>query len=876
MGRKSRKKKERGPAAPPEAPAPPPEEPESTDPPAWPDPWLLALVGAGLLVVVGVLSAPELARSPRAILVVQRAALALAAGALAAWLLRGRLSLDSEVGLWLPTAGLGILALAAGIAPAWFDLPMAGIGERLGPIPIVVGAPLAGLGLLAGRGHPLALVAGGAGCAVLLAGLLQPHAEVIDLRLAVLHHLAPFSGIRSAFVVVLLLAAAGGIGAIATQARWGRPLGVLLVAWLPAWLLYRMTTGELSGPATALLLTAGATCWMAALPHLRAARSRATLGLTIEAAGVVLAVGLWLLLKSYTWRWSTTDENIYFYDALLWAQGQLPYKDFFFAHPPMHIGVVALAFKIFGFSLPLAKGIPVVAALGTGLLLWMMMRRRVGPLPAGLGLVAFLFAHELLQASTNLNGVNLTSFWLVLGLFWATEGRSRAIAAGVALGLAVTTGFYAVAAALAIVVMALFANDGRGWRMAAALVSVAGGINLACYFMAGPAFVEGVYEFHGLKAEKDLTIEFLKTLYHHTPLFMGMLLAPVAGAWVRFRGVVIPGQPYDPEDRTSFFSPWSLWSEPGLGAMKVSWLVGVALLVEFTMFRELYGFYFTLIIPYAAIATGYTLAVLIAAVLHELRELNLGRVSLLSWGAPALVIAWSLWVPLAMETNWVFSNRGPPPERARAKGPNPEWLKAGEPRYYRWIEPAALNELSGPIVRALFWRDHRLRGAMTPGYRHFLWQKSLHLDVADELGTWVRENSAEDETVAGNSLVAPAVALLSGRRIAANFVDTNAKRFKTELTSLETFFTRICADNIRFLISSPSGYFNDRMLSQLPTVRRWFRPLKRFESPLNKFKRPRPWAVTIWGLKDEPVPGQPRCEWIEPQARPQRATRRQR
>ena len=50
--------------------------------------------------------------------------------------------------------------------------------------------------------------------------------------------------------------------------------------------------------------------------------------------GIILG---YLALKWSCFHYSATDENIYFYQAAAWAEGVLPYRDFFFAHPPLHI-----------------------------------------------------------------------------------------------------------------------------------------------------------------------------------------------------------------------------------------------------------------------------------------------------------------------------------------------------------------------------------------------------------------------------------------------------------------------------------------------------------------------------------------------------------
>ena len=53
----------------------------------------------------------------------------------------------------------------------------------------------------------------------------------------------------------------------------------------------------------------------------------------------ILAVLLlpFLVLKSYGLNYAVSDENIYFYDAWLMTQGSFPYRDFFFAHPLLHL-----------------------------------------------------------------------------------------------------------------------------------------------------------------------------------------------------------------------------------------------------------------------------------------------------------------------------------------------------------------------------------------------------------------------------------------------------------------------------------------------------------------------------------------------------------
>ena len=36
------------------------------------------------------------------------------------------------------------------------------------------------------------------------------------------------------------------------------------------------------------------------------------------------------------------DENVYYYMGKLISEGKVPYRDFFLAHPPLHIYIIAL------------------------------------------------------------------------------------------------------------------------------------------------------------------------------------------------------------------------------------------------------------------------------------------------------------------------------------------------------------------------------------------------------------------------------------------------------------------------------------------------------------------------------------------------------
>ncbi|MCC6623867.1 MAG: hypothetical protein IT385_21590 [Deltaproteobacteria bacterium] len=582
-------------------------------------------------------------------------------------------------------------------------------------------------------------------------------------------------------------------------------------------------------------------------------RARLALGLELTLGAIV--IGLWLLLKSHALIPSNTDENIYFYMAELVASGRMPYADFFFAHPPLHILVPGLFFAVFGWSLTLAKLFALVASLVTGIGLWLIARRGSAPrgtLPDALsratGLLAmilFLFAAEPLKASSNMTGVNMTTAWLVMGAL--AHVRGRPLAAGLCLGAAATTGFYAMAAVMALLALALFHPPGQpgfarpsgklrahARRLRFFLVQLAGFalvfgvVNLVFWAIGGDAFLEGVYDYHQKKtfedpamvellggpiafpaslfhnlsvmsAGKDLT----KEVFYHPHLWLAALALPVLalGRWIAQKGKLL-----------SFFDPRRLARDAD-GLAATMWLVGLALFLEFAMFRELYSFYFTLIYPFlafacAAVVTGAvrTIADAVGAARRGWRE----HAGVLAALGAALILA--LHPPLAWSTQAVFDD---------------ELAVVGERNQYTWT-PGPLGAVS-EVVRPLFWSDHRIKGDVEPGYRHFLWSKKRGFSTLDAIAAFVAERTRPDETIAGASTMAPLVALAAGRRIAADEVDTNNKRFRTGLLSEEAYWTAICADDVKLILSLSRSYFTSERMESLPTAKRHFRLARVFE-----------------------------------------------
>jgi hypothetical protein len=176
----------------------------------------------------------------------------------------------------------------------------------------------------------------------------------------------------------------------------------------------------------------------------------------------------------------------------------------------------------------------------------------------------------------------------------------------------------------------------------------------------------------------------------------------------------------------------------------------------------------------------------------------------------AILLAWAA-IPISSAIN---SNLWPE-----------ETAAAGEKVTYEWRDPSILK---GPaqLTKALFFKDQRLRGEVTPFYRHYMWNKSLTFSSVDEIADYIKNSTSPEMTISGASTLAPLVALHAGRKIAGDEADTNGKRFKAGMITDAGFRDIICNDKITYLVSASGSYFTanamDRNFSDLFTMEKTF------------------------------------------------------
>ncbi|MGC8926701.1 MAG: ArnT family glycosyltransferase [Myxococcota bacterium] len=553
-------------------------------------------------------------------------------------------------------------------------------------------------------------------------------------------------------------------------------------------------------------------------------------GRRIELFAVILLFFFWFLMKVFCIHPSTTDENIYFYMAKRFSEGLIPYRDFFFAHPPMHLIIPAIVFRTFGFNIVIAKLIPVMASLISGIFLYRLLRTLSGVIVALSGLIYYLFAYQVLMASSDMTGVNLTIMFLSISVYYLFVNKP--ILSGIFSAFALSCGLYSAAALLVIFIYLLIMRDLRSFaKYLIATVLLLFIIFGSFYIIGRENFILGVFKYHTLKPEKipdridifstlnPLKIiygsfvntlnflsgrEFLKSIYFHSPLYISFVMV---SAYFIVYGI------------KDFIRRKNLREPPFYRIYRVigfSILAFLLFSVQYSSLRELYDFYLIFLFYFMAIASAYLMKYL-----YELPEkMNFWSASILTI---AILIVLMMYKPISISLDKPLFGG--------------DIKKDGERVEYQYNEPHFIGFISD-LSHLLYYKDYRIVGKIEPFYRHYIWNKNLSFERAYEIADYIKSNSREYETITGASTIAPLLALLSNRRISAEEIDTNAKRFKSGLLTDEEFFRKVCSDNLRYLVVSARSYFSERYVGHSDFLRNSFVEEKRYSDPSAQHFKP--------------------------------------
>jgi len=517
-----------------------------------------------------------------------------------------------------------------------------------------------------------------------------------------------------------------------------------------------------------------------------------------------------LVLKSFSFHWQTGDENVYFYMA--WAtvdHGALPYGDYFFAHPPLHLLPGIILFALFGFGPATARLIPVGATITGAVFLFLLARKHMGRVAAVATVFLYLTAFSLLRASTHWTGINLSVMWVIIGL-WAFY-RERPLSSGVFMALGVCTGAYVLPGAMMAGLLALLRSRKDGLRYLAGFASVWGFINLVCLIIGGSQFIDGVYRYHVAKPDAPGAAwkMSVRVFTDNFALFLGVIFGPLL-AWLDkpLEGKAPEARPVEKKKKkpkrdevppTGVLVVW-LWlrrvllQEGAKSLARVGGLWALGYIIFIAMLARVFPFYFLLLFPAMALAGGYAVARVIRAVV----DLALGvKNRTRPWFKGVAVVGALLMVVLVSYLVRVPVQRGLLPRYVRTVDKSMQWSDAPLPGFVNGF------------LHWCCWDDVAEAYQDYSTTQEVLYHESRYFEKAGELAEYVKANTGEDQTIFGDSSTAGIVALLSGRRLAADFADTNTMRFRSGITSADETIGRIEADNLALVLVS-AGYRRSR------------------------------------------------------------------
>ena len=497
-----------------------------------------------------------------------------------------------------------------------------------------------------------------------------------------------------------------------------------------------------------------------------------------RAAHAALGVGLagFLALKCYSLQPHRSDEGIYFYLAQRVCDGGRLYRDLFFAHPPLHLFFPVLFTALFGYSFALLKLLPSFAGAAQGVLVFFIARRAFDSELAGcVAAYGLWFSENFLKASSYLTGINQADALFCAALLLVLYRRP--LAAGLLAGAAQMTLLQVTPVVVGLALFVFLWDRRDGLLFAAGIGALLLAIHLLGAALGGAAFFEQVYLYHLNKVGSGGLRAFSSLVTEEPVLFFGGAAAlglSSLEAREQSRRVLVM-----------------------LGALAV---LQCALMV---LRPSAFPFYFQPAFPLLALATGW-------AVAHGVARARRRESSPRARALGVVLAAGVILGPLLLQRPLLA-----------ALSPRRFWQNATYSHQYLWRDAPILGPLNG-VIRAVWWRDVRRPGDLPFAPTEYLWNLSRGFDSYPALIAAVREESAVGDSIFGDSTSLPLVALGAGRRIAADFADTNLQRFVSGTTSPEATIAALEAAPPTLVLGAEGGFM------AVPELNAWVR--ERYQS----------------------------------------------
>lgn len=478
----------------------------------------------------------------------------------------------------------------------------------------------------------------------------------------------------------------------------------------------------------------------------------------------ILSLSAYISIKSAGFHWYLADENIYYYLSKVLSWQNLPYQDFFYANPPVLLGLLKISGILSGWTVIGLHSVPILASCIAGITLFSILYSRIclfGLIP----MWAYWMTYDALRASTHATGINVTLAFIVLAYLLAF--RDRPLAASFFLGLALWTKFYAVTAipGVALVVWMVPLREKRIRNLGKFILVTTILIGLLALFgtlIGGMSFWQMNFAYH---LAKDVRPEgnwpkFQEVAKQNIDvLILVVITALYSIACLRFKSSSALGN-QRAEDKVP--NRFLTGNAPDLLIASLVHLGTVTLFL--VLQKKLFDFYFLLYMPGIALLMGALLVPVHKAFQAVTSQET--RIRRLSFTVLYLLAATLLLVQPVL----------------------PRRISLGE----KVVSPKLFNK------DVVSYQEHEAR----------------HYDELAKLANILKD--ASPTVLSGDSGTAPTIALLSESRLAGDEADTNIMRFQTGFPSPAKFIQHLESEDTEWLVVrgkrkkkgfSPAGMF---------------------------------------------------------------------
>lgn len=503
---------------------------------------------------------------------------------------------------------------------------------------------------------------------------------------------------------------------------------------------------------------------------------------------VILAC--FLTLKMFAINPYAGDEHIYLYQGKLVSEGAVPYSEFAMAHPPLQSLFTALLFKIFGYHFYLGRALPIFWAALCGLLVAVIAKRELGGIASLAAMAFFFFSYEPLRASSHYTGVNMTMA-LLMGAYLAYRtGYLRACA--VLCVAAVFTRLYASPAVIALVVWAMFSDWRKGIRLMIWGVSIGTSAFLLTGLWSGfEDMIQNMLAYHyqktPMKPERLANMQ-NTVLFHNATALSLFLLGLVAAFWT-----VADGWRRFPREGSLMTRLRNTIRRTKCGLPLLGGFAAFSLLAILLSLDRVWMYYFVPAFPFAAFAAGRLISLWLTHLYQMIR--SGGRIAATAIKKPGFICSITLFLIFcasylaspALESRLTYHQKAMkvPVERRVS--------------YYTW-QPGLLPRFMNKFIRRTLWQDQRIIGKSYPFYQYYLWHESRAFNILETMVADIVLHTNKTDHIFGDSGTVPMLALLSGRAITANEVDTNIQRYRSGNASPVKLVQKIDASKSKLII----------------------------------------------------------------------------